>query len=510
MAEAPQRLIGWLAAIAVTVLLMLRIINVWTTPKPRLLESPDDYMIYLDRVEVLMGPVRSRAWNALWWQHGTGWCSSARADAGNDVTPRCQASHVRWGNEHSVRALLAARVNTTIHMHDGAWLGRCTESGPPPTPSSLDATPVPPNFRRHCFKASLPGHAQTLLPVQLGEAKTFVGPDGVRRLYGYARFQCTSALWCHLPLSTQREYYLNRYKNFMCRFDPQTGGCVADEPALLLHYTRSERPEPRTSIAKNFVLFTHVHRGRAELLAITLAAPHRVHLVNVTTGRMTPLSASLSGTAEPSDSSSARHLSFIDHVGLSAGGLPVTLDDGTRRVLLAGHVRRNARSTEHGARGMRMTFFYVCEPTPPYAITAVTPLINFGLSPTLEYLNHMEIATNSPNEPLALYLSVGADDCGTALLRVSLSAVLRELRPLPLVWAMPEGWDFIAERLRKEGKPLPKKKAYKPPAPRVLARRQKLRLKCAAAQAVPCSTERQHARVLRDTWGDLCVEGMAM
>ena len=51
------------------------------------------------------------------------------------------------------------------------------------------------------------------------------------------------------------------------------------------------------------------------------------------------------------------------------------------------------------------TFFYACEARPPFSIRAVTPLVNFGWSPVLEYLTHIELHGDQ------LHVSLGVADC---------------------------------------------------------------------------------------------------
>ena len=79
-------------------------------------------------------------------------------------------------------------------------------------------------------------------------------------------------------------------------------------------------------------------------------------------------------------------LGFIDPIGLSGGPveLPKGLGTASGLLLVAGHVRRGGW---HNAT--RMTFFYACDPRPPFAIRYVTPLITFGFSASLEYLTHL-------------------------------------------------------------------------------------------------------------------------
>ena len=174
----------------------------------------------------------------------------------------------------------------------------------------------------------------------------------------------------------REEYRLNGYKNFVCRLNASTGSCIGD--AILLHYRKAERPEPSSPHAKNFLLFPNpdpaAAASRDALLAIALIQPHRVYRVDQRSGLMELLATSHAD------------LGFIDPIGLSGGPveLPKGLGTASGLLLVAGHVRRGGW---HNAT--RMTFFYACDPRPPFAIRYVTPLITFGFSASLEYLTHL-------------------------------------------------------------------------------------------------------------------------
>ncbi len=71
---------------------------------------------------------------------------------------------------------------------------------------------------------------------------------------------------------------------------------------------------------------------------------------------------------------------------------------------------------------MRLTFFYLCDAVPPYAITAMTPLVTFGWSRVLEYCTHIQLLRNGTED--VLHVSMGVDDCGSTLVAVTLQSVL--------------------------------------------------------------------------------------
>ena len=60
----------------------------------------------------------------------------------------------------------------------------------------------------------------------------------------------------------------------------------------------------------------------------------------------------------------------------------------------------------------RMTFFFGVSRTPPFGLECVTPMIAFGMSDSLEYATHVELHDDH------LYVSVGVDNCWTALVKL--------------------------------------------------------------------------------------------
>ena len=67
-------------------------------------------------------------------------------------------------------------------------------------------------------------------------------------------------------------------------------------------------------------------------------------------------------------------------------------------------------------------FFYAFSTRPPFGIECVTPVIDLGLSAELEYPMHVERHGDS------LYLSVGVDNCWSALVKLRLSDVMQGCR----------------------------------------------------------------------------------
>ena len=407
----------------------LLLIVVCVTPLRRGVAAPDhvllpqDDVVRLHGVTVLVGPSRRRAWNTVWYHKGSTWCLVARADDSRDISPRCESSFLRWGAGKR-DAVLALRKNERLHQNDGSWLAACS-STPTSVPSSAQPARLSRNLETHCSRpvpssgnASLRGAGSNRTALQLGDPKVFVGPNGSRFFYGYTRGGCSASLWQHLPPAARIEYRRNAYRNFFC---PEAPGVGVPQDAALLHYKSSRRPELDTATAKNFLLFTRSIGGHDVLLAIALIAPHRVYRVNSVTGHMSVLATS----------HSPRNLGFRDPIGLSAGPVPVTLPDGRHQLLVAAHIRRGSWS--HHRPGVRMTFFYTCDTLPPFDIQSVTPLVNFGYSASLEYTNHMELHSGegSADEEPQVFLSVGVEDCASVLLRVPLATILRLLRPVP-------------------------------------------------------------------------------
>ena len=71
---------------------------------------------------------------------------------------------------------------------------------------------------------------------------------------------------------------------------------------------------------------------------------------------------------------------------------------------------------------MLQVFFYAFSTRPPFGIECVTPVIDLGLSAELEYPMHVERHGDS------LYLSVGVDNCWSALVKLRLSDVMQGCR----------------------------------------------------------------------------------
>ncbi|GMI27980.1 hypothetical protein TrRE_jg8472, partial [Triparma retinervis] len=121
----------------------------------------------------------------------------------------------------------------------------------------------------------------------------------------------------------------------------------------------------------------------------------------------------LSSTPPPSP-----NLGFPPHFTLSLSAGPIPLPSDPTLHLVSSHVSVGG----WGAGTVRQTFFYVYS-LPSFTISCVTPVINFGLDGRLEYNTNMEEGGGY------LYLSVGRDNCETALVRIRMTAILDECRP---------------------------------------------------------------------------------
>ena len=345
---------------------------------------------------VLVPPSRAAQWNIIWtWAAAAqAWTSIARHDDHLVTTPRCKPHFERW------------RV-PAVETADPTVANNLTSSSMPDVREALDAASARRLPLLSYRRLRLPRNIFGACGWRLGEPKLVAGPNGSRFLYGYCRGSAP-ALWRRLPNESRSEYRANGYKNFLCEFHASAGGCDVSRDVVLLNYARHERPERASAVAKNFLVFSPSSSQRAHgngtLLAIALIQPHRVYHVKMSTGRMVPLATT------------HVDLGFVEPVGLSAG--PIFLPGG-EEMLVAGHTRRGGFN-----QAMRQTFFYACEARPPFSIRAVTPLVNFGWSPVLEYLTHIELHGDQ------LHVSLGVADCSSVLLRLPLSAVLRLLVPV--------------------------------------------------------------------------------
>ena len=416
---------------------------------------------------LIVRPARRRVWNAIWFPASSisseaaegspsqSWCVSARVNAHLDISPRCEQLFTRWG-ERPREELLPLPRAPELHQHDGLWAAACSlrRSGSRREQdlrvlleTAIPAQPPAKLASEWCsgkpaYQHDGNGSSSFEQPVQMGEAKTFVGPGRQRYLYGYTRRMPRDCRPKPSSISSKpawREYWRNSYGNFICR-EGGSGHCAKTEGAIMLHYESSQRPEARSYIAKNFLLFVApgtTPGGEKTLYAITLIDPHAIHEVNITTGRMQRLVLPKGPVPPP-------RLGFQDRIGLSAGPVPILLPDGRRQLLVAGHTRRGGVGP--GTAPMRMTFFYTCDPVPPFTIRQVTPVVQFGLSDSLEYLTHIELVTednrggesggaarardNGLIPQPQLYISLGVDDCASVLLRVPLARIIALLQPV--------------------------------------------------------------------------------
>lgn len=188
-----------------------------------------------------------------------------------------------------------------------------------------------------------------------------------------------------------RNYLDNHYRGFLFDAEARNG------PLYLLSYQR--RPEQNNPVAKNFLFF----KTAAVAYAIALFNPHVIYRMNLSTGLMVHAHETVLPPAS------------IDHpkVGLSAG--PVRWNSSM--FIAAAHASRGGWKNAY-----RMTFFYTFESTPPFRVLCVTPVVNFGLSATLEYCTGLLLSVSY------LYVSLGYDNCHSALVRYPVSAVLAQCR----------------------------------------------------------------------------------
>jgi hypothetical protein len=194
----------------------------------------------------------------------------------------------------------------------------------------------------------------------------------------------------HLPAGFKDTYLNSKYRNYLLKFDPDTA--TLSEPIVL---ATEERIDPATPIAKNFAFFTHENNT----FAITLACPHRVHKVDLSTGLMVPAYET--------------NCTLPHEYGLGLGANPLLLEDGS--FLVAGHVR------EAGWGGLRQTFFYKMEANPPFNVVAHTLAFSFGFDDHLEYITGLQQIGDK------FVISLGIRDCDSVVMEISKSKLLSNM-----------------------------------------------------------------------------------
>ena len=271
--------------------------------------------------------------------------------------------------------------------------------------------PVPPNAM--CDNVGEPKWV-----IEPSAAALLSAPTGASShiVYCYTNGVCdTRDGWPHeLPTGRRREAYLaSTFGNYLFPLPPSWHTeFSATAEATLLSYTAP--PDPTDASAKNFLFFAA--EGRVH--SIALIEPHVVYTLHP-----------LSGHAHVAHMGRAHEtrtdFGFGAHLRLSLSGGPVRIDE--RTFLVAAHIANVAGGGWWSA--LRLTFFYAFEAVAPFRVRCATAPMSFGLShtvPPLEYATHLELHDDH------LYVSVGSDNCYSALVRLPVAAVMKRCRALPL------------------------------------------------------------------------------
>ncbi|GMI19449.1 hypothetical protein TrCOL_g8291 [Triparma columacea] len=190
-------------------------------------------------------------------------------------------------------------------------------------------------------------------------------------------------------------------KNYLLSFSPSppsiTSPIDTSVPGTWLSYTSLRGTQ------KNFLFYEH---SSGLLFAVVSIIPHAIYSVDPATGYMTPFSSAPPPTP---------NLGFPPHFTLSLSAGPIPLPSDPSSLLVASHVSVGG----WGTGTIRQTFFYIYDGTSG-SITCATPIFNFNLDGMLEYATHMELRNGF------LFLSVGVNNCESALVKIRLGAVLEE------------------------------------------------------------------------------------
>ena len=197
-----------------------------------------------------------------------------------------------------------------------------------------------------------------------------------------------------LPPQLKATFLASAYRNWLSRWPSQS-------QATLLHW--AVRPERDNPTAKNFIFFTS---NRTQYLVTLMEPSHTIYQLNM-----------LSGFMQPAFSTPA-NLGFPRGIRTSLSAGPVKGKAGLS--LAVAHL-----SMGGWVGAYRKPFFYAFETAPPYKIRCATPAIYAGLSEYMEYPMHIERHGKS------LYLSLGVDNCWSALVKLSLADVMAGCR-LPM------------------------------------------------------------------------------
>ena len=225
-----------------------------------------------------------------------------------------------------------------------------------------------------------------------GETK-LVTVDGDFYVYGHTHKNCPKHMGRNLPPPLEAMFLASAYRNWITPWRHQATDRAAHYTKLMHWAIQPERDNPT---AKNFVFFA---QNRTQYLVTLMEPAHIIYQLNPHTGFMSPAFSTPASLGFPHGI----------RTSLSAGTVPGPpgLTIAVAHLSMGGWV---------GA--FRKPFFYAFSSLPPFKIRCATPAIFAGLSDTLEYPMHLE------RQGKSLYLSLGIDNCWSALIRLSVSSVM--------------------------------------------------------------------------------------
>lgn len=245
------------------------------------------------------------------------------------------------------------------------------------------------------------GVPQKVISDNIGEFKLFRFREALY-LYGNTNGKAPNLRTAYEGKGWEKErkdaFLSGGLKNYLIPFHSENTLAPIDStsPGTWLSYT------DLMGTQKNFLFY---ERNNA-LRAVVQIHPHLIYSTDPSTGHMTRYSSSTSPVP---------NLGFPPHFVLSLSSGPVPLPSNSDLSLVGAHVSVGG----WGSGTIRQTFFYMFSSSTG-SITCVTPIINFGLDPLLEYNTHMEY------RPPFLYLSMGVNNCYSVLVKIRLSAVVNE------------------------------------------------------------------------------------
>ena len=238
---------------------------------------------------------------------------------------------------------------------------------------------------------SVPMPPRNVRCVRNGEAK-MVYLRGQLHLYGTTHKQCPfKQMASAVPSSLAKTFLASKYLNWVVPFPAQRRSS-----ATIIHWAIP--PEPGNPTAKNFVFFS-LRAQRQEQYVITLMEPQHVVYRMQQSGLISPAYSTPTAFGLPTGM----------RTSLSAG----TVSAGAGRKLVLAHV-----SLGGWVGAYRKAFFYAFSTEAPFAVQCVTPIFDLGVSKELEYPMHME------RHGAFLYVSVGVDNCWSAMVRLPLASVM--------------------------------------------------------------------------------------